>query len=85
MAFVLIQEGGASTELYLHSHGTLEEAEEDRVSCSKDGAYRTSEIVEVPDDLANYPGFYEAVEELLRACDTLECVKTDEGDEEQPS
>lgn len=73
MAYVLIQEGGSSDELYIHSHESLLDAEEDRVSCSRDGAYRTSEIIEVPENLATQEGFYEIVEKLLVASRHLSC------------
>lgn len=67
-AYVLIQEGGSSGELYLHSHPSLKEAEEDRRSCEEDGAYRTSPIIEIPDALATHAEvFYQAVEAILRA------------------
>jgi hypothetical protein len=63
--FVLIQEGGTSLELYVHAHGSRGEADEDRLSCENDGAYRTSEILEVPESLANLAGFYEFAEQLV--------------------
>lgn len=80
-AFVLVQEGGSSSELYVHSWGSRDEAEADRVDCARDGAYRTSPIVEVPARVANRDGFYEAVESLLRVSRDLECVEVpDEED-----
>lgn len=63
--YVLIQEGGSTYELYIHAHPTLDEAEADRVSCEEDGAYRTSDIIEVPRSLADQPGFYELAEQLV--------------------
>jgi hypothetical protein len=69
--FVLIQEGGTSFELYIHAHTTREDAEDDRVSCETDGAYRTSDILEVPSSLADEPGFYELAEKLVCAVATL--------------
>lgn len=71
-AFVLIQEGGSSSELYIHAHATYTEAFADRVSCAEDGSYRTSEIIEVPADLASHPKFYEVMEQLVRATLTLD-------------
>lgn len=72
--FVVIQEGGSSMERYLHAHGSLEEAEEDRIDCAR-GAYRTSRIIEIPGALgALGEVFYGAVEEILDAQDDLECV-----------
>lgn len=66
-AFVLIQEGGSSTEYYVHAWDTRTEAEQDRINCTRDGSYRTSEIVEVPGAIANQPGFYDAVAEIVSA------------------
>ena len=83
--FILIQEGGSSTELYIHSHDSKEEAEEDRISCARDGAYRTSEVIELPGPVAALgEAFYEVAEELLRATHDLECVDIpadEEGDQ----
>lgn len=81
-AFVLVQEGGISSELYVHSWDSFSEAEDDRVACSRDGAYRTSPIVEVPNRIANQEGFYEAVEALLQVSRELECVEVPEEDEQ---
>jgi len=75
--FVLIQEGGSSAELYIHAHGSRGEAEDDRLSCENDGAYRTSEIIEVPATLANVAGFYELAEQLVCAVAELRSPFTD--------
>ncbi|KVP65670.1 hypothetical protein WJ97_11625 [Burkholderia ubonensis] len=69
--YVLIQEGGTSFELYIHAHGSREEAEDDRVSCEDNGAYRTSDIIEVPSSLADQPGFYELAEQLVCSAATI--------------
>ncbi|WP_157639928.1 hypothetical protein [Burkholderia ubonensis] len=69
--FVLIQEGGSSFELYIHAHTTREEAEDDRQSCEDNGAYRTSDIIEVPSSLADQPGFYELAEQMVCAVATI--------------
>jgi hypothetical protein len=71
MSYVLIQEGGASDELYIHAHESMEDAEADRVECEENGAYRTSDILEIPSALADYPGFYEQAEAVLRLKSTL--------------
>jgi hypothetical protein len=76
-AFVLIQEGGSSAELYVHAWDTRCEAEHDRIDCTRNGAYRTSEIIEVPGALANHPGFYDTVAEFVKAANqTLDYVGT---------
>jgi hypothetical protein len=78
-AFVLIQEGGSSAELYVHAWDTRCEAEQDRIDCTRDGSYRTSDIVEVPGALANNPGFYDTVAALVKAASqTLDYVETED-------
>lgn len=72
--FVLLQEGGSSTELSLHAHTTREEADQDRINCARDGAYRTSPVVEVPASLAKHPEFYETVEAILACAKDLDLV-----------
>jgi hypothetical protein len=72
-AFVLIQEGGSSTEQYLHWHDTLEEAEQDRYDCRDDGSYRTSPVVEVPAIFAALAGdFEEIVQAIVDAADDID-------------
>lgn len=66
MAYALIQEGGSSDELYLHVHDTLEDAEADRLDCA-DGAYRTTEPVELPDSTD-----WDAVQTLLESVSSLD-------------
>lgn len=72
--FCLVQEGGSSEELYLHSWDTLKDAEQDREDCASDGAYCTGPIVEVPTSLASHPKFYDVVEALIRSVNNLELV-----------
>jgi hypothetical protein len=62
--FILIQEGGSSQELYLHTHNTMEEAKRDRISCAE-ASYSTSPVLEVPKSLADHPDFHAVVESLL--------------------
>jgi hypothetical protein len=64
--YVLIQEGGTSRELYLHAWGSSEDAEQDRIDCSNNGAYRTTRVVEVPASLASHRAFYDVAESLVR-------------------
>lgn len=80
--FVVIQEGGTSTELYIHAHGSRGDADEDRLSCENDGAYRTSEIIEVPATLAGLEGFYELSEQLVCAVAELRSPFNDRRDAE---
>jgi len=75
-AYVVIQEGGSSSELYVHSHESAEDAEDDRVSCSANGAYRTSPVLELPAALAQHGEvIYEFLEDFLKASRELECVE----------
>lgn len=46
--YLVIQEGGSSSELYVHLHDTERSAKNDRKRCSNRGAYRTSPVVEIP-------------------------------------
>jgi|GEM_PF-5890821 len=82
--YLLIQEGGSSMELYVHAWDTYEEAKQDRIDCARDGAYATSEVIDVPASLADHPDFYEVVEDLLRMSHELECVEYDEDEDEEP-
>ena len=71
-AFLIIQEGGSSAELFVHVHSSQEEAEDDRIRCAED-AYRTSSVVEVSGALAAHGElFYGALEELLVAAQEIE-------------
>lgn len=77
MAWTVIQEGGASIELYLSVWDTLEEAEAFRQDCTRDGAYRTTDPMELPDNTD-----WVAVESLLQSIATLDFVEVeDERDE----
>lgn len=69
--YLVVQEGGSSTELYLHVLPSLRTAESYRRSCAK-GAYRTSSPVEVAAALVGAPGFIPAVEAVLTATLTIE-------------
>lgn len=76
-AYVYVQEGGSSTELYLHAWGTTKEAHAGRVSCAE-GAYRTGPVIEVPAELDTLGEvFYSTVEEIFGSLGDLECVEGD--------
>lgn len=81
--FVLIQEGGSSTEHYIHAHGSLEDAQDDRISCAQ-GAYRTTPVMEISPALSALgEDFYEAAEQLLYIQDDLTCVEVPDNYGEQ--
>lgn len=46
--YLVVQEGGSSTEAYPCFFDTIEDAWAFRDECWKDGAYRTSRVVTVP-------------------------------------
>jgi hypothetical protein len=65
-AYVLIQEGGSSLELYVHAYHSVEEAEQGRIGCAE-GAYRTSPVLEVPAELAGHgETLYSFLEDFVR-------------------
>ena len=64
--YIVIQEGGSSTEIYTHAYSSRQAADYGRLSCDS-GSYRTSEIIEVPESLTRQPEFFNAIEEILRA------------------
>lgn len=72
-AFLIIQEGGSSDELYVHVSPTEPEAEAFRQSCGEEGAYRTSSTHEVPKAVAEVgEPAYAFIEEIVRASRSLE-------------
>lgn len=79
-AFVVIQEGGASAERYIHSSDSAEAAEEFRASCET-ASYRTSAPIEVPGALAAHG---EALYELLETVVTAELDYPADGQEWKP-
>ncbi len=75
-AYVVVQEGGSSEELYVHAHSSAEAAEEDRIDCAEDGAYSTTEVVEIPAVLAALgETFYETLDEIIGSLSSMECYE----------
>lgn len=66
VAYIVIQEGGSSTERYVHIHDSEDSAKADRIDCAA-AAYRTSDIIKVPKALANQEGFLDAVVAVVQA------------------
>ena len=60
--YCVVQEGGTSDELYLHSFDNVEDAEEHRHDCADSGSYRTSPVFSIPADLADHPDILEAAQ-----------------------
>lgn len=70
-AYIVVQQGGSSGELYVHSHRSVAEAVKDRKSCAE-AAYMTSAIIEVPAVVAALgETFYEAAEAIVEATTNL--------------
>lgn len=70
-AFVVVQQGGSSLEVYIHASSTRQEAEAFREEC-ENGAYETSEIIEVPGALAAHgESLYEVLEAVAEAAIAL--------------
>lgn len=80
--YILVQEGGSSYEHYVHAWDTPEEAEQDRIDCSRDGSYATTPVMEVSAELANQPEFYEVLELVIRSLQDLEVVNVPEEEQE---
>jgi hypothetical protein len=66
--FLVIQQGGASTEMYAHTFDTREQADEYRAKAYENGAYRTSEPLEVPVEIETY---MQAIHEIASAAARL--------------
>lgn len=49
--YMVIQQGGSSTEMYIHPHNTLREACADIKSCAK-ASYNTSGPIKIPGSLS---------------------------------
>jgi len=75
-SYMLVQQGGSSSEVYLHAHETEADAEVDRIDCAENGSYETSPIVEVPAPLVELgETFYETVQGILQASKDMACVE----------
>lgn len=78
-AYIVVQEGGTSTELYVITFDTEEDANEYREECSRDGGYSTTPPVRVPKGLEQY---LNEIQEVVRSLSDLETVEVeDEGEE----
>lgn len=57
---LVVQQGGASTEMYLHTFGSLREANTYRRSAAR-ASYKTTEPVEIPAALETHIGTIEDI------------------------
>lgn len=62
--FLVVQQGGSSREMYLHTFDTLEQADKYRANAWEKGAYRTSEVFEVPVGIETY---MEEIQDIISA------------------
>lgn len=82
--YFVVQEGGSSTELYVHGFDAAQDAQDYRKSCHHDGSYRTSSVVEVPRAMADsHPGAVEALQALVMAGSDLDYP--DDSEDESPA
>ena len=75
--YIVIQEGGSSTELYANAFDSAEEARNFREACSHDGGYATTPPVEVPEAMAN---FVDEIGEICQSLRNLEVVEDPDGE-----
>lgn len=64
--YLVVQEGGSSSEAYVHIHDQIENAFKDRESCA-DSGYRTSEPIACPESLVKHPAFFLVAEQLVKS------------------
>jgi hypothetical protein len=64
-SYVYVQEGGSTSELYLHEHETKMGALAGRINCASAGAYKTGEIVEISPCLRSLGDVFYATAEAL--------------------
>ena len=69
--YLVVQQGGSSTEFYIHALSTLRQVERYRKSCDR-AAYATSEPIEVPAALVEQDGFLDAVQDVMSAMAGIE-------------
>ncbi len=69
---VVIQQGGSTQELYVHTFDTVKEVKAYRRSAQR-ASYRTSPEFEVPRALADTPGFCDALQSAMEAAGELVC------------
>lgn len=65
-AYAVVQEGGATGEIYVHVYDSRDDAEAFRVSCAE-ASYRTSDLIELPGGLAAHGDELHGVLEAVAA------------------
>ncbi len=76
---LVVQEGGSSSEFYVHEFDTEADAQNHRIECEVGCSYRTGEIVSVPRWLAQAPGFCDLAEQLIQSSACVEYPGVPEG------
>jgi hypothetical protein len=77
-SYVYVQEGGSTSELYLHEHETEASAVAGRVDCASTGAYRTGAVVEIAPCLRALEAvFYETAQALVETVPALTFCRED--------
>ncbi|WP_216916811.1 hypothetical protein [Nocardia noduli] len=82
--FAYIQQGGTSTEYYLHAFDTAAEAENGRRDCGQDvgGGFNTTRVVAIP---ALTSEQLDAIEELIQQLDNPHRAATAQDDPPVPN
>lgn len=76
-AYFIVQEGGSSSERYLHTFNRLRDAERHRRSCAM-AAYRTSEVMVAPKQILDAlsaldgPDLWDTIHALANASDEVD-------------
>jgi hypothetical protein len=71
-SYVYVQEGGSTSELYLHEYETEEGALTGRLDCASAGGYKTGAVVEISPCLRSLGEvFYATAEALVRTVPSL--------------
>ena len=77
--YIVMQQGGSSTEWYCHAHPNKREAEADMKECGGNGGYKTVGPFEVDQALVKVllkdkdaeGDFYNVIEEIVRGCSRI--------------
>lgn len=78
MVYLVLQEGGSSTETYLHAFETAAQADEFRIDCAK-SAYRTTVPVPVSEELADNEEFQDVLLALVKGYQELDYADEEES------
>ncbi|WP_420227703.1 hypothetical protein [Pigmentiphaga litoralis] len=74
--YLVVQEGGSSSELYAHVFGNSDDAQDYRASSADEGSYRTSVPIKVPESLW-IPAFAKVAEAIARGAISVDFSEDD--------